>query len=72
MRWTARGVESILRLILVRYTNEECYDAFFAAQTNQAATEELTQRLDLTCSGEISAADIGKLPKEPRSMVANA
>jgi hypothetical protein len=28
MRWTTRGLESILRLILVRYTNEPAYNAF--------------------------------------------
>lgn len=28
MRWTTRGLESILRLILVRYTNESAYNTF--------------------------------------------
>jgi hypothetical protein len=36
MRWTARGQEAILRLLLTRYTKEPRYEAFRAEITRQA------------------------------------
>ncbi len=36
MRWTSRGQEAILRLLLTRYTSEEHYEQFRAEITHQA------------------------------------
>ena len=36
MRWTSRGQEAILRLLLTRYTSEERYEQFRAEITHQA------------------------------------
>lgn len=69
MKWPAPGLESILRRILIRYSNKERYDAFLSALTHQAAAAELIDQREKTSSWEISPADIGELPKTPRSTV---
>lgn len=50
MQWTSRGLETILRLLLVRYTNPALYEEFFASVTNESTVETLTTEIEMICT----------------------
>lgn len=50
MQWTSEGLESMLRLILVRYTSPALYEEFFETVTHQSTVTTLTSNMEITCT----------------------
>lgn len=55
MRWTSKGLESILRLLLVRYTKQPLYEAFVEEKTHQSTVAEVTARLKASSTRGVTA-----------------